>query len=372
MAIIANRTGGAIMVSMLGKNLTTKEVDVYQILIQTGDPVTFSSDPLSSGNFDMITVKGKDGRIIGQVQGDEQDPSGEISFSFYEDYTFLNNDYVYGNNKNRLLNLFNGEAFVNGEDKIVPIGTNGTDKTLTARAKANEMNKPYKFLYYNEGEFIREVGTADVNNDGAVALKKNPYANSFNMSHKTLCMEFMTTTGEGQVNRMFPIIAKTTAEWAEGDINQFNLTAQRGCDLIDRDDFYTEIWHDSKTIETKQRIWEIFVNYIVTDAGTEPSDAQDNELLAKLGADGTVTIKKYSTSSWAEESSINGKIDVGTRIKSTKLITSIEPEAVNTFVAIMTGKKAVDFSTDGKKRYYCNVYDFNKDKAIYEKYVTIQ
>ena len=140
---IANRTGGQILLSMFGKNLTTKAVDVYQLLITTGDPVSFSADALSSGNYDYQTVTGKNGSIIGQVQLDEQDPSGEISCSFYEDFSYLHDDYVYGNSKNLMLNLFNGEAFKNGEEIIVPVGTNGKDKKITERAKYNKKNKPY-------------------------------------------------------------------------------------------------------------------------------------------------------------------------------------------------------------------------------------
>lgn len=212
---VVNRTGGSILMSVLGKNLTSGDVDVYQMLITTGDPLTFSADPLSSGNYDYQTVRGRDGSIVGQVQLDEQDPAGELSFSFYEDFDYLGKEYVYGNSKNRLLNLLNGEAFKNGTDIIVPIGTNGTDKTRTARAKFYEMNKPYKYLYHNEGAFIKENGTADPTT-GEVAFKKNPYGDTFNQSSKTFCMEVMTTSGQGQVDRMFAVLAKNTAEWAEG------------------------------------------------------------------------------------------------------------------------------------------------------------
>lgn len=366
---IANRTGGQILLSMFGKNLTTKAVDVYQLLITTGDPVSFSADALSSGNYDYQTVTGKNGSIIGQVQLDEQDPSGEISCSFYEDFSYLHDDYVYGNSKNLMLNLFNGEAFKNGEEIIVPVGTNGTDKTLTARAKYNEMNKPYKYLLYNEGHFIKEVGTADINNDGKVTMKRNPYESSFNQAHKTICMEFMTTTGDGQVNRMFPIIAKSTLEWVEGDINMFNFTGQRGCDMFERDNFYTEIL--SEGVPTTAKITELYVDYVVKNGATEPAVAEDNALLASLGADGTVTIKKCTTNNWSEESAINDKIQVGTRIKSRCLIEEGSTEQrVNTFVALGADKKAVDFSMNGSKRYFCKVYDYDTTEKKYVEYLT--
>lgn len=366
---VVNRTGGAINVTMLGKNLTNNEVDIYQILITTGEPVTFSSDPLSSGNYDYQTVRAKDGSIIGQVQLDEQDPAGEISFSFYEDFDFLGNEYIRGNSKNRLLNLMNGEAFKNGEDVIVPIGTNGTDKTKTARAKFNEMNKPYKMVYYNEGAFIKENGTADPIT-GKVALKKNPYEATFNQSHKTFCMEFQTTSGDGQVNRMFPVLAKSTAEWAEGDINQFNLTAQRGCDMFERDEFFTEIVKTA--MPDGEKLDEFYVDYIVKNGATEPASPTDGLVLALLGADGTVTFKKSSSKAWQADQETGKKLKVGTRIKTNKLIESgTDVKKVNTFAVVgEDGTHLVDFTTDSKKRFYCTVKDYDKNTSMYVDYFT--
>lgn len=366
---VVNRTGGAINVTMLGKNLTNNEVDIYQILITTGDPVTFSSDPLSSGNYDYQTVRAKDGSIIGQVQLDEQDPAGEISFSFYEDFDFLGNEYIRGNSKNRLLNLMNGEAFKNGDDVIVPIGTNGTDKTKTARAKFNEMNKPYKMVYYNEGAFIKENGTADPVT-GKVALKKNPYEATFNQSHKTFCMEFQTTSGDGQVNRMFPVLAKSTAEWAEGDINMFNLTAQRGCDMFERDEFFTEIVKTA--MPEDKELDEFFVDYIIKNGATEPATPSDNLVLALLGENGTISFKKSSGSTWQEDQEIVKKLKIGTRIKTNQLIESESTVSkVNTFAVVgEDGKTLVDFSTNGGKRYFCKVKDYDKNTAKYVDYYT--
>lgn len=369
---VVNRTGGQLRISMLGKNLTSHEVDIYQISINTGDPLSFSADPLSSGNYDMITVKGRDGSIVGQVQGDEQDPNGEVSFSFYEDFAHLGNKHVYGNSKNRLLNLLNGESFYCGEHRVVPIGTNGTDKTKTARAKFAEMNKPYKYVFYNEGEFIKENGTADATT-GKVSLKKNPYKASFDTFNKTFCFEIMTTASEGQVNRMFPILAKTTAEWAEGDINQFNCTANRGCDMWEKDDFLTEVTPIASTQaeDYMKNYNELYVDYIKVSTGSEPLEATDGQLMLEISASGAPTIKKYSTSSWVEESTLQELIKVGTRFKS-KRVENGSGIDCNVFAVIgADGANCVDFSTNGSKRYFCKVKDFDlKVSMDYVDYIT--
>lgn len=366
---MANRTGGQILVSMFGKNLTTKEVDIYQNLITTGEPVSFSTDPMSSGSYDWITVRDRAGKIIGQVQGDETDPAGELSFSFYEDYDYVNDDYVYGNSKNMLLNMFNGEAFKNGADVVVPIGTNGTDKSLTALAKARDMNQPYKYLLHNEGAFIKEVGTANVADGGRVTFKKNPFQDSFNMTHKTVCMEFLSATGQGQTCKMFPIVAKSTAEWAEGDINQFNLTAQRGCDFWERNDFWTEVYRED--VDTTRDILELYVKAIVVEGEVEPTGA-NGEYVAVVDVDGNLTVKKHNGTTWAEATEVVAKFKTGTRIKSNKLISMGGEEEVNCFVALDADKKLVRFSTDPTvKKFYAKVMDFSREEAKYIPYVTV-
>ena len=361
---VVNRTGGLINLTMLGKDLTTNEVDIYQMLITTGEPVSFSCDPLSSGNYAYQGVRDKSGAIIGQVQLDEEDPSGEISFSFYEDFDYVGDDFLARNSKNKLLNLLNGEAFKNNDHVIVPIGTNGTDKVKTARAKYHEMNKPCKMVYYNEGEFIKENGTAD-GKTGLVALKKNPYASSFNMSHKTFCMEFQTTSGQGQVTRMFPILAKSTAEWAEGDINQFNLTAQRGCDMVERTNFFTEVSEEERD-EDAEFYDELYVEFIAGQSAGDPQEGKLNDLCACVSDMGTITFKKHNGGSWVSELSINAKLKAGTRIKSNKFIKSGRNHANKTtfIIVAMDGKKAVNFNGTGEgTRHYCHVKDYDKTQG---------
>ncbi|MGL4999674.1 MAG: hypothetical protein ACRC5T_11955 [Cetobacterium sp.] len=363
---IANRTGGQILVSVFGKNLQTKEVDIYQNLITTGEPVSFSTDPLSSGSYDWITVRDRSGRIIGQVQGDETDPSGELSFSVLDDFFYLNNDYIYGSSKNRLLNLFNGEAFKNKGEIIVPIGTNGTDKTKTAMAKSREMNLPYKLLLHNEGAFIKNAGTADEN--GVASFRKNPFESSFNQTHKTVCLEVRTTTGDGQVCKMFPIVAKSTAEWAEGDTNQFNLTAQRGCDVWERDDFWTEIY---KNDVIEDNSGEIYVDYIV-NGGTEPTTAVEGEVACVITTAGVVSFKKKSASAWVVDSSIVTKM--GTRIKTNKVVKNgSETIQINAFAVTDVEGVAVRFSTDPTiTKFYAGVFDLDKTTGMFEGYSTEQ
>lgn len=369
---IVNRTGGSVNLTILGRNTKTNEVDIYQTMITTGEPITLSADPLSSGNFDYQTIMGRNGEIIGQVQLDEQEPAGEVSVSFYEDFDYLGKTHVHGNSKNRLINLLSGEAFeLDSGERIIPIGTNGTLKTKTSRAKQNEMNLPFKMVYYNEGGFIKINGTADPVT-GRPYMKANPYEKTFNTSHKTFSLEVMTSSGAGQVNRMFPVLAKNTLEWAEGDVNQFNLTAQRGCDMFERNEFFTDIFKEAIP-EGEEALDEFFVDYIIKNGATEPAQPAEGLLSALLGADGTVSFKKSNgAKAWVEEAELKKRLKAGTRIKSNQLIEKTsEVKKVNTFAVVsMDGTHLVDFTTDSKKRFYCTVKDYNTDVANFVDYVT--
>lgn len=388
---IASRTDGSLKLSMLGKNTRTKEVDLYQISIFTGEPITLSIDPLSSGNYDMIDINGRDGSIVGRVRGDEQAPSGEVSFSFLEDFSYLGKNFVYGNSKNRLLNFLAGEAFNNKGDIIVPIGTNGTDKTKTAQAKPREMNKRYKYLFYNEGAFIKEVGTADESNGWKTAKKKNPYADAFNRTYKTFMAEIMTVGGSenGGVNRVLPILGKKTMEWVEGEKNQFNCTAERGCDVFERNDFFAEIYPEKQDLENTN---ELYVTYFATHnhADAMPDGEVEGDLMLSIDVTGQPTIYEWDGTTWEVNDDLQAMIKMGTRFKTTKVYDGeAEPIEKNAF-AVMYNEdgdagslcnsdnenvevECVCFSYDpAVKRYYCLVKDFDINcSSNFDDYLTV-
>lgn len=375
MATITNSTGGQFNLTILGENTNTKEVDVYGLNITTSDPISFSADGLSSGNFEYTTQYYKNGNIAGQTRGNEVEPSGEFSFSFKEDFDYLAKKHIYGNSKNLITNFINGESFINKGDTINTIGTNGTTKSIYEMARLNEMNKPYRFLYYNEGAFIKKYGTADKETGYRASLKRNPFETTFNESHKTFSGEILTTSGRGQVNRMFAILAKGSVEFAE-DIseNKYTVTAKRGCDLFERNDFFTEVYV-SPTSELKE-MNELYVSAIVTkDMTTTIPNAKKDDLILYVQEDGTPKLAKYDgTTSWKEEKELSKLFKTGTRIKTRKVIKDASNTIeCNCFAVLDNSKKCVDFTTDGKKRYFCKVLQFDVQSSLeYEDYLTVE
>lgn len=381
MAVITNSTGGQFRLTMLGENTTSKEVDIYQISITSSDPISFSADGLSAGNYEYATQWYKNGNIAGQTRGNEIEPSGEFSFTFKEDFDYLGKKHIYGNSKNLILNFLNGEAFVNKTHTIVPIGTNGTTKTVHDLARANEMNKPYKYIYYNEGAFIKKYGTADPANAYKASLKRNPFETTFNQSHKTFSGEILTTSGRGQVNRMFAILAKGSVEFAEDmDSNKYTVTANRGCDLFERDDFFTEV--HSMTFEEADEYMkvhnELYVDFIKIHDGDEPDAGSNNgKLLLEIGSSGEPTLKKSNSSSWQTSGceTLQGYIKVGTRFKTKHVENSSSDQIkANAFAVIgADGENCVNFKTSGGNRFFCKVKNFDIEGSLdYEDYLTLE
>lgn len=381
MAVITNSTGGQFRLTMLGEDTTTKEVDIYQISITSSDPISFSADGLSSGNYEYATQWFKNGNIAGQTRGNEIEPSGEFSFTFKEDFDYLGKKHIFGNSKNLILNFLNGEAFVNKNNTIVPIGTNGTTKTVHELARGNEMNKPYKYVYYNEGAFIKKYGTADPENAYRASLKRNPFETTFNQSHKTFSGEILTTSGRGQVNRMFAILAKGSVEYAEDiDSNKYTVTANRGCDLFERDDFFTEIYNMTfeQAEEHMKTYNELYVDFIkIHDGDTVEASGNNNKLILEIGSSGEPTLKKSNDSTWETTGceTLQGLIKIGTRFK-TKHVENSSSDRIqtNAFAVIgEDGQNCVDFSTDSSKRFFCKVKNFDIEGSLeYEDYLTLE
>ena len=392
----SSRTGGQILISTFGKNITNGYVDIYQNLITTGDEITLSIDSLSSGSYDYTYIRDKGGNIISQAQGDEVEPFGEVSFSVYEDFSYAKSRSVYGSSKNKLLCLINGESFINNDDTIVPIGTNGTDKTKTSVAKAREINLPYKNLLYFEGGFIKNKGTATEN--GESTFRKNPFSDSFNLTHKTISFEIKTTNGEGSECKFIPILAKTSAEWVEGDLNKFDFTANRGCDVWFRNDFWTEV-HKGEIVLDKAMLYgiptdtcrseisenakiynlncemlvkELYVEFIVSLDTLSKSEGNIGDLACVINQDGVIAIQVKTKYGWETDYSITSALRQGIRLKSNKLKIDNNIKEVNVFVGILQNGKAIRFSTsESVKKYYAIVYDLDKDTGNFEEYLTV-
>lgn len=392
---LVGRTSGEMMITILGESTKSKSVDIYANLITTRDPVTMSLDGIFTGDYDYTTAYANNGDIIGYVQTDQKDPEGEISFSFKEDYIYVSDDYIYGQSKNKLIAMMQGGAFKNAkDDTVLTLGTNGTKKTL-AKAKKNEMNLPPMYLFYNEGSRVKVPGGLD--KDGKPTFQINPAKNKFNSTHKTFCVETRTLSPSAKDTcRMLPLVAKGTAEWAEEDINSFNFTGQKACDVWERSNYFIEgVTEKENTLyNTESIIKEMYVDYILIEEGKTkaPASPEENKLMLVVKDNLDVELYKASGSNWGSPKNITKLVSAGTRFFSKNLIiidsksdltaklgddithtvgqSSSKTYAVNTFVVLDENKKAVNFSLDSHAKPFALVKVFDRETATFRPYVS--
>ncbi|MGL4210655.1 MAG: hypothetical protein ACRCRT_03820, partial [Cetobacterium somerae] len=271
----------------------------------------------------------------------------------------------------------NGEGFYNSIDNtgdvLIPVGTNGTEKTTGGQARPYEMGQFWKGILNNEGSLIKSGGTDP--KTGKPLMKRNPYADALNKEQKTVCAEFLSTAGSGvSVNRLFPILAKSSLDYTEGDVNSYSMTMMRGCDMSERTGYYWETV-ETPPANTTDMLTEFEVDYIIVAGGSEPSSGVENGALsANVDADGKITFKKYTGSVWEEEATLVARLQYGTRIMARTLVKT-DTVVGNHFIIVNTATKteatAVNFSTDeAVKQFYVEVLLFNRDNCVYELYCT--
>ncbi|QBJ04071.1 putative A32-like protein [Fusobacterium phage vB_FnuS_FNU3] len=366
------RTSTEILVSALGYSNKTKAVSLYAILLTMKEPVTgLSTDNLQSGNYGINSVKASNGTNVAPTILDEEDPSAEISIQMKEDLNFVRKNAPFGVNRSILNAIFKGESFYVGNDEIIAIvGTNGTMKSKTARAKANEMNLPFKALFGLEADEIKVTGAVDPKT-GKIATRKNTFRNAYDTFNKTVCLEFRVVANKTYVMIM-PLIATTGMTKDEGDVNTYTVSGNRLCDTWERDDYVMEVGETSK-LNVDEELDEIVVDGIVLDPSTATAiTGITNPLLCKVTATGDITLSKGSAT-------LKGKLKKNTRIKARYFsdtgTTFTEQNAIvvvgETDGTGLTGK-AVNFALgSGNKFYACKVFVYDRNLEDMNPYQTV-
>nr|DAX46441.1 MAG TPA: Poxvirus A32 protein [Ackermannviridae sp.] len=366
------RTSTEILVSALGYSNKTKTVSLYAILLTMKEPVTgLSTDNLQSGNYGINSVKASNGTNVAPTILDEEDPSAEISIQMKEDLNFVRKNAPFGVNRSVLNAVFKGESFYVGNDEIITIvGTNGTMKSKTARAKANEMNLPFKALFGLEADEIKVTGAVDPKT-GKIATRKNTFRNAYDTFNKTVCLEFRVVANKTYVMIM-PLIATTGMTKDEGDVNTYTVSGNRLCDTWERDDYVLEVGETSK-LNVDEELDEIVVDGIVLDPSTATTiTGVTNPLLCKVNATGDITLSKGSAT-------LKGKLKKNTRIKARYFsdtgTTFTEQNAIvvvgETDGTGLTGK-AVNFALgSGNKFYACKVFVYDRNLEDMNPYQTV-
>lgn len=375
------RTTSELLVSVLGMSNKTKKVALYTILVTTKEPITgLSLNNMISGQYGISYNKAYNGDNISPTRTDEEDPSAEVSFTFAEDYNYVH-DNTYGASRYILLACLRGETFKIGDEVITVVGTNGTIITNKTTARKNEMNLDFGGLLNLEGELLKRTKGVS---DGKISLTQNVFRYMYNQMAKTVALEFRMTSGSGKQNTfLLPYVNITNASRDEADQNSYAVDGTRGCDVWERDDYFSEPNGIRPDFATEKGIVEAQVDYIA-EGSARPEDASAGETLASVDpATGIVKIYKYA-STWTEveggEFARNCRLFSLRKVADTNKVTE-----VNCFIAIkeatpqgdvasaITGK-AYKFDLNegaGNKNYICEVNNYNRESQKFEPYSSI-
>lgn len=367
------RTSTEVLISALGYSNKTKAVSIYSILLTMKEPVTgLSTDNLQSGNYGINSVKASNGTNVAPTILDEEDPQAEISMQFKEDLNFVRNNAPFGVSRSVLNAVLKGESFYVGADEIITIvGTNGTMKTLTARAKPNEIGLPFKKVFGLEADEIKVTGAVDPET-GKIATRKNTFRNAYDTFNKTICMEFRVVSNKTFVMIM-PLVANTGMTKDEGDVNTYTFNGNRLSDVWERNDYLIEVGETSK-LDKDEVLDEIVVDGIVagnSTASTIPGITKP--ILCKISATGDITLDNGGTPV------LKGKFKPNTRIKAKRIsLSGTTFTDQNGIVVVdttdgtgLTGK-AVNFALGtGNKQYVCKVFVYDRNMEDMNAYQTV-
>lgn len=373
---IVARTASELLVSCLGRNLTSGSIDLYTILVTTKDPITgLNLDNFISGNFDVSYVKASNGTNVGNNLLDEVDPEGTIDITFKDDYNFISSN-SYGFCRNKLLGMLRGETFTIGSDTIEVVGTNGNIKTDTVKIPVANLNLPFKDLLYYEGNNLK-ISQGVLN--GQPTFRINSFINNYNRTRKCVALEFYTASGSGkQSSYLFPYVAVNTVTHDEGDENMYSVSAIRICDAWERENYFSS-GVSSEDELTTDNIREIEVDYIV-EATSEPTDfGESGDVICKINpTTGVFEIKVSDGSAWQDPASA-GTFIAQARIFSKNHTTDTIANATQrncfvstaTAVSDMSNGQGTAYYTGSTPSYICNVYNYNRDTQAFEYYSSV-
>lgn len=371
------RTNTQMMVTCLGVSKKTKHIALYTVLLTLKEPVTgLSLANLLSGEYTVNSVKASDGSNVAPTILDENDPQADLSFTMKEDLNFVRDKAPFGVNRSILNAILNGESFTMPDgDIITVVGTNGTMKSLKARASAKEINLPFKAILGLEADEIKVTGAIDVET-GEVRTRKNTFKDAYNTFKKTICLEFLVANGGKQYVDIMATCAINSITKDEGDVNSFQVSGQRLCDVWQRDDWFTEVGTVTKNNDANKELKEIVVDMIQVNEATQNTiEGNLKPIICKVTNKGVISF----TGAGATE--LKGKLTKNTRISARKLnenTTIIENQNCFVVVATANGKdlteaKAVSFGIekDGEKNFVCKVFSYERNDEQMKPYVSV-
>lgn len=241
MAKLTGSSSSKVRLTFLGAKLSDGAISLFTIENKTVDALNnLPTDPLFSRKPQWTTLHNGQGMFIGQVAGQEQFEEFSVPFTFSEDFMFVQDGKVVGDERSSVdnfISILQGGIFVSNGEKYRVLGNAGNINLESRMNTKATTNKHWKYLYYNENAFVRDGISFDEN--GKAKTIANPLLGSFSMSSIGMSLEVYIGIGTGEVRAIrYPLVAFNQIKTnLDGEVIKISTNMEIKADPIEVRDF---------------------------------------------------------------------------------------------------------------------------------------
>lgn len=380
---VTNYQTGETYSLIFGENVTTGIVSLYCVPCQFDEGLTTKLGTILSNAREKTRMFKQDGRKGSYIYTNEMDNAKTINLTYTQDAIYWQNQKVADVDKDLLANVITAETWMDGDDQIVAIGTNGTKMYVNAQgATAVSTYLPPSNLFKESGK-LRKPQV--YNADGSPVTEFNTEVDGSKKLGKTFMVEAMYYYDDNTVwGVRLTYCMNQPGDFTDGQGNKMAFVADVYSDSQCIDKPFVNGLSNPNVVATTgaDSIYRVNADYIVKASTiTAPTFTGTTGQVAVIvdTDDGKVSIYKHNGTDWST-APVTSTLGVGCQIYGAKVGTSesVLPTAKSGYIAIATAgvsgsavasttKTAVG-TTPGTEDYVLNIRYFNLGTLAFEDY----
>lgn len=380
---VTNYQTGETYALIFGENVTTGIVSLYCVPCQFDEGLTTKLGTILSNAREKTRMFKQDGRKGSYIYTNEMDNAKTINLTYTQDAIYWQNQKVADVDKDLLTNVITAETWMDGDDQIVAIGTNGTKMYVNAQgATAVSTYLPPSNLFKESGK-LRKPQV--YNADGSPVTEFNTEVDGSKKLGKTFMVEAMYYYDDNTVwGVRLTYCMNQPGDFTDGQGNKMAFVADVYCDSQCIDKPFVNGLSNPNVVATTgaDSIYRVNADYIVKASTiTAPTftGTTGQVAVAVDTDDGKVSIYKHDGTDWSTVP-VTSTLGVGCQIYGAKVGTSVSvlPTAKSGYIAIATAgvsgsaiasttKTAVG-TNPGTEDYVLNIRYFNLGTLAFEDY----
>lgn len=226
---VTNYQTGETYALIFGENVTTGIVSLYCVPCQFDEGLTTKLGTILSNAREKTRMFKQDGRKGSYIYTNEMDNAKTINLTYTQDAIYWQNQKVADVDKDLLANVITAETWMDGNDQIVAIGTNGTKMYVNAQgATAVSTYLPPSNLFKESGK-LRKPQV--YNADGSPVTEFNTEVDGSKKLGKTFMVEAMYYYDDNTVwGVRLTYCMNQPGDFTDGQGNKMAFVADVYCD----------------------------------------------------------------------------------------------------------------------------------------------